>query len=47
MKWIEVAGTHINTSNVKTFFWEAGMLVVWWGDDTVRTEFSDPDQKLY
>ncbi len=45
--WIEVNGTHMNASNIKTFFWEMGTLVVWWGSDSLRSEFPDPEKALY
>lgn len=46
MKWVLIDGTHINTDNVRTFYWNNGVLYIFYTSGSPNT-WSDPDKARY
>lgn len=46
MRWVLIDGTHINTDNVRSFYWDDGVLYISYNTGNYNT-WSDPDKALY
>lgn len=49
MKWVEIDGTHINTNNIQSFYWNEhdDMLEIWWVGTSTKAVIPDPDRTHY
>lgn len=46
MRWVLIDGTHINTDHVRTFYWDDGVLYIYY-NTRGHTTWSDPDKARY
>lgn len=46
MRWVLIGGTHINTDNVRTFYWDNGVLYIFYTSGSLNTWY-DPDKARY
>lgn len=49
MGWVTIDGTHINTNNIQSFYWNEhdDMLEIWWVGTSTKAVVPDPDRKHY
>lgn len=46
MKWVLIDGTPINTDNVRIFYWDDGVLYIYYNTGSYN-DWSDPDKAKY
>ena len=46
MRWVLIDGTHINTDNVRTFYWDDDVLYIYY-DTGSYNSWPDPDKAEY
>lgn len=47
MRWVLIDGTHINTDNVRTFYWDNGVLYIFYVGTVNPGGCPDPDKAHY
>ncbi len=47
MRWVLIDGTHINTDNVRTFYWDNSVLYIYYVGTGEPGSCHDPDKVHY